>query len=163
MSSCLVVIDVQKGFINHTTEHIIPLLQALLESGLYDHIVATKFINEKGSPYRQLLDWSGMSDALSQELHPSVKKHAERIFKKYGYTCFTKEFEDFLIRNKVDRLTFVGVDTDACVQASAFSAFDRGIKFEVLANYCASCAGSKAHEYILSVMKRNFGSAVVYS
>lgn len=163
MASCLVVIDVQKGFINYTTEHIIPRLKSLLESGLYDHVVATKFINEKGSQYRQLLDWHGMSDELSQELHSLVAKYAERVFKKYSYTCFTHEFVDFLRDNSIDRLTLVGVDTDACIMASAFSAFDRGIKFEVLANYCASGAGSKAHEYILSVMKRNFGSAVVYS
>ena len=44
MSDCLLLIDVQKGFVTERTEYAVPRLKELVRMG-FDHIVATKFVN----------------------------------------------------------------------------------------------------------------------
>lgn len=51
MSDCLVIIDVQKGFLSPATEDVPSNLKTLLSRRHFDHFVATQFINTPDSPY----------------------------------------------------------------------------------------------------------------
>ena len=131
MSSCLVIIDAQNGFITPQTEQVIPRIAELAGSGYYDHIVATRFQNVPDGPYERFLGWDGLMDEGSQEIVPEVLRFAERVFVKYTYTCFTTEFDDYIRRNGIDCLYMCGVDTDACVLKSTIDAFERNIECKV--------------------------------
>ena len=162
VSSCLVIVDVQNGFLNRQTEPVIEKLGQLLRShAKFDHIVATKFVNFEGSMYTKMLGWRGMMDKTEQHVHPLVETCAEHIFEKTSYTCFTVEFEEWLWSNDIKELYFVGIETDACVMKCAMDSFDARIPCKVLAHYCASCHGELYHNMAVSIMHNTLGDNVI--
>ncbi len=157
MSECLVIIDVQKGFLTEDTKMIPGKIKELIADKKFDHIVATKFINSKMSPHYIFTHWNGMMDPDSQKLDPYVEEKADRVFDKYVNSCFSEEFLNFICDEKISKLYFVGIDTDCCVLKSAFDCFDRKIPFEVITDCCASTGGSSIHKSACNIMLRNFG------
>lgn len=158
MKNCLVIIDVQNGFLSDRTEHVPVRLQQLLRGKHnFDHVVATQFKNVDGGPYTELMGWYGLLSEDSQKLHPFVSACSEKVFVKNIYSCFTREFELYLEEQGIDKLYFAGIDTDCCVLMSAADCFERNIPFEVLLYYCASNGGPASHEAAILVMERTIG------
>lgn len=110
-----------------------------------------------GSPFDRLMGWEDLMDVESQEVSPEILTISDKVFRKCSYSCFTVEFEDFIKGNKIDKLYFVGMDTDGCVLKSCLDCFERNIPLEVLANYCASGGGSDYHDAGLVVLERSIG------
>lgn len=159
MPNCLVIIDVQKGFITPRTKHVVPRITELAGSGYYNHVVATRFQNVPDGPYERFLGWDGFMDEASQEIAPDVMRFVERVFVKYTYTCFTTEFDDYIRRNGIDCLYMCGVDTDACVLKSAIDAFERNIECKVIVDCCASDGDSEVHEAAVCILERTIGES----
>lgn len=158
MSDCLVIIDVQEGFMHHENTNEIPSkILTLLQKKKFDHIVCTQFYNENGSPYDKLMGWQDLKDIKSQSLDSRIIKVSEKIFRKPIYSCFVPEFEEFLSENQIEKLYFVGIDTDGCVLKSCTDCFERNIPFEVLINYCASNGGQRSQDAAVIVMERTIG------
>jgi len=160
MASCLVLIDVQNGFVSERTAHIPGKIVQLLRSGCrFDHVVATQFVNtdSEESPYIRLMGWRGLLSEDSQRLHSLIAELPERVFRKQIYSCFTPEFEEYIRERNIDKLYFAGIDTDCCVLKSASDCFERNISFEVLVNYCASNGGETSHQAAITVMYRTIG------
>ena len=59
MSSLLLVIDLQKSFINKHTEKLPGRIEQLINSNKYDNIVFTRFINFEDSIFVKKLNWKG--------------------------------------------------------------------------------------------------------
>lgn len=161
MKECLVIIDVQNGFVSEKTKHIPDKVKALVEQKSFDYVVATKFCNVEGSPYINFMGWTGLLDEKSRQLYPGIEELCDRIFTKEIYSCFTQEFIDFLEKEKIEKLYFAGIDTDCCVLKSASDCFERNIPFEVLLNYCASNGGDESHKAAHLVMKRMLGRKAI--
>ena len=158
MISCLVIIDVQKGFLKESSNHIPNKIKELLTHEKFDHIVATKYINREGSPCYKQLDWREMMTKEAQALDEYIESVSERVFEKDAYSCFTDEFIKFLKQEKITDLYFVGIDTDCCVLGSLFDTFDLGYNYKVYIDCCASSGGKAQHDASLVVMNRIFGS-----
>ena len=158
MKDCLVIIDVQKGFLNTETQPLINKIEKLVNSTEFNYVVATRFVNTKDSPHYTLLGWEGLMDAKSQEVVPLVEDVADRVFEKSTNSCFTEEFKEFIAIEGIEKLYFVGLDTDCCVMKSAFDAFDMKLSFKVLTSYCASSGGEDLHNAACKLMLRNLGS-----
>ena len=87
MADCLVIIDVQKGFMNNSVTAKIPdKITELLNKKHFDRIVATQFYNKIGSPYDRMLGWRELMDAESQAVAPSVAAVSDKIIRKPVYT-----------------------------------------------------------------------------
>lgn len=159
MNTCLVIIDVQNGFISDRTNHIPDKIVELVknQNNLFSHIVATKFKNLPDSPYEHFMNWHGLTTSHSQELDSRIQTIPERIFVKHTYSCWTDEFKEFLKKNGIKKLYFLGIDTDCCVLKSASDAFEYNFPFEVLLNYSASNGGKESHEAAIKVMQRMLG------
>ena len=158
MSNCLVIVDVQNGFLSVETDFLPGKISNFLKSTtMFDHIVATKFYNYVDSPYIRLLGWNGMMDENSQKVSPLIEQFCEKVFKKNLYSCFTDEFEEYIVINDITKLYLLGIDTDCCVLKSASDAFERNIDVEVLVNYCASTGGVKSHQAAITVLERMIG------
>lgn len=158
MSDCLVIIDVQKGFMQHADTLEIPgKIESLLKKKSFDHVVSTQFYNEEGSPFDHLMGWRDLMDSESQTLPEEIVAASEKIFRKPIYSCFIPEFETYIKEHQIDMLYFVGIDTDCCVLKSCADCFERNIPFEVLINYCASSGGEKSHHAAITVMERTIG------
>lgn len=159
MNNCLVIIDLQNGFISENTVEVVNRIQELIKNRgeMFSHIVATKFINTPNSGFTDLMKWYDFMEAPTTELIPSIEQVSERIFEKPGYTCFTSEFEKYLKDNAIDCLYFVGVDTDCCVLKSAADCFEKNIPFQVLMNYCMSGGGEESQKAAELVFRRMIG------
>ena len=153
--SALLIVDVQVGFVNGATRHVVPRVEALQKQ--YAHVYATRFINAEGSPYRKLLDWHRFyesSEDVPLAFEPAV---GVTIIDKNVYTCVTAEFMEDLRRKGVEEVAICGIDTDACVSACAIDLFENGFRPILLSEACASHAGAEYHEAALRILARLIG------
>lgn len=158
--NCLVIIDVQKGLlVNDRIKKLPHRILNLVEHNKFDFIVTTQFKNRLGSQFDKLMGWYGMSDSESQEIDSGIAEISSRNFVKYGYSCFTDEFEEFIRNNNIDKLYFAGLDIDACVLKSALDSFERCIDSEVLINYCDTSSGDMSSA--INVLKFALGENCV--
>ena len=160
MPSALIVVDVQNGFINDYTRHISERVVALIESGAYDPIFYTRFINMPEGPYPRFVGWDACMAPPETDLVDTVARHAspETTFDKHGYAGLPDALERALLDRDIDRVTVVGIDTDMCVLKVAMDAFDLNIEPLVLTDCCASTAGLQSHLAGLAVLARNIGA-----
>jgi nicotinamidase-related amidase len=155
----LLVVDVQRGFVNEFTRHIPGRIARLIETGDFDPLLFTVFINTPESPYRRLLDWHACAGPPDTELAPELQRLAspENVFEKRGLTGVPDALADRLRRDDTSRINVVGIDTDMCVLKIAMDLFDAGIEPIVLLDCCASTAGLQAHLAGLAILSRNIG------
>ena len=151
----LIVVDVQRGFVNEHTRHVVPVVERLQEA--YERVHATRFVNAPQSPYRTFLDWGrfgeGSADA-GLAFRPAA--HAV-IVEKHVYSCVTEELLAELRREGMTEVSLCGIDTDACVLVTAVDLFQNDIRPVVLAQACASHAGPEHHAAGLRLLERLIG------
>ncbi len=155
----LLIVDVQHGFLNQHTQHVIPIIEKMIHQ--YHSIIATRFFNEANSNFRKLLHWNEMdyqSDGFALALN--LPEHAIIIDKPY-YTCVTPSFIDYLKKNNLSRIHICGIDTDICVSKCAVDLFENGYTPVVLGFASASTGGPSYHEMALQILIRYIGKEQV--
>ena len=160
MAKCpLLVVDVQRGFLNEFTHHIPERICHLIESGEFDPLLFTRFVNVKGSPYHRFLDWHDCERPPETDLAPEMAELAKRgrVYAKQGFTGLPPSLKRRLRSSRPKEVAIVGIDTDMCVLKIALDIFDLGIRPVVLTDCCASTLGSQAHLAGLAVLSRNIG------
>lgn len=160
MEQVLIVVDVQRGFVNPFTRHIPARVRRLIERGDHDPVFFTQFVNIPDGPYRRFLGWHECADPPQTDLAPEVAPLAapERVFTKPGYTGVPDDLAARLRDLAPDEVTLVGIDTDMCVLKVAMDVSDLGFRPVVLVDCCASTAGLQAHLAGLAVLARNIGA-----
>jgi nicotinamidase-related amidase len=164
MTYPLLVIDVQNGFINDFTGHVVGRIRQLIESGDYGPIVFTRFINEPGSPFHKFVDWHECETEPETSIVDDLRSYArdDLTFSKPGFAGISPELRDYLESHGFERIFLVGVDTDMCVLKIALDVFDLGIEPIVLTDCCASTAGLQSHLAGLAVLARNIGATQLW-
>lgn len=160
MKKVLVVIDLQIGFINDNTLRVTRHIVNLLEKKEYDAIIATKFTNVKGSSYDKLLNRQGMIKEEDKELLPIVEQYADCIISKCSYSCVNANFIQSMVAlcdGLPEEVTIVGVDTDACVLATAIDLFEMGIRPIIIEDCVYSSGGEEYHDAGMLLLKRSIG------
>ena len=160
MGQALLVVDVQRCFLNKFTGHVPGRIARLIEGGTFDPILFTRFVNAHEGPYHRFLDWHECEGPPGTDLAPELTPWAapDRVFTKSGYTGIPRELADRLRAERPERIVVVGIDTDMCVLKVAMDVFDLGIEPVVLIDCCASTAGLQAHLAGLAVLSRNIGA-----
>ena len=159
MSQPLLVVDVQRCFINDFTKHIPGRIRQLIESGEYAPVLWTRFVNTPGSPYQRLLQWHACAEPADTEVVDELRSLAgpDDIYTKQGLTGVPDELARRLKEQQIEAISLVGIDTDMCVLKVAMDVFDLGIEPIVLVDCCASTAGLQSHLAGLSILSRNIG------
>lgn len=160
MKNVLVVIDLQEGFINDKTVKVANNIRDLLDSGKYYAVIATKFTNMQGSSFDSFLGWRGMLEEKEKELLPFVEEYADCVISKCSYSCVNTNFIQSLVSfcgSLPEEVTLVGVDTDACVLATAIDLFEMGIKPIIIEDCVGSSGGEECHEAGMLILKRSIG------
>lgn len=155
MPTCLMIIDVQKGFINEWTAAI-PSKAAALQ-GEYDHVIATRFVNPDGSPFRRLIHWQRMAPGSAESELAFAPRPDAWVYDKTVYSALTEALGTFLAERHVTRIEICGIATDNCVLKTAVDLFETGYEPVVLANACASHGGPECHECGLRLLRRFIG------
>jgi len=160
----ILVVDVQRGFLNDYTRHVPGRVAQLLGRGRgrdrYHPVYFTRFENPPGGPYRKLLSWDACARPPETDLAPELEPFAaaERVFSKPGYAGLPDALAGVLRDAGVERISVVGIDTDMCVLKVVLDLFDLAIEPVVLVDCCASTAGLQAHLAGLAVLTRNIGA-----
>lgn len=159
MTEPLLVVDVQRGFINDFTRHVPGRIRRLIEMGDYAPVIFTIFVNTPDSPSQRLLNWHACAGPPETELVDELGALAEQgsVYTKRGLTGMPDDLADRLRREQCPQISLVGIDTDMCVLKMAMDVFDLGIEPVVLVDCCASTAGLQAHLAGLSILSRNIG------
>ena len=160
MKNVLVVIDLQVGFINDKTIKVANNIHDLLDSGEYSAVIATKFTNMSGSSFNSFLGWKGMLEEGEKELLPFVEEYADCVISKCSYSCVNTNFIQSLVAfcgSLPEEVTLVGVDTDACVLATAIDLFEMGIRPIIIEDCVGSSGGDECHEAGMLLLKRSIG------
>jgi nicotinamidase-related amidase len=159
MAQPLLIVDVQRGFINEFTEHLPPRIARLIDTHDFEPVLFTRFVNTPGSPYQRLLDWHDCAEPPETDIVPELAAFASgaNVFDKHGLTGMPDALARRLERDHIGELAVVGMDTDMCVLKIALDLFDAGIEPIVLVDCCASTAGLQAHLAGLAILSRNIG------
>ena len=158
-NKALLIVDVQVGFINDATRHILPKVEALQKR--YKHVYATRFVNAECSPYRRLLGWHRFyadSDDVPLAFEPV---EGAVVMDKHVYTCVTPAVIEQLRGKGIDEVAVCGIDTDACVTQCAVALFENGFRPVLISEACASHAGAEFHEAALRILARLIGKSQI--
>jgi nicotinamidase-related amidase len=160
MPNALIVVDLQNGFINEFTGHVPDRVVTLIESGAYDPVLYTRFINMPDGPYPRFTGWDACMGPPETDLVDAIARHAtpEVTFDKHGYAGIPEALERYLVDHGIERVTLVGIDTDMCVLKVAMDAFDLNLEPVILIDCCASTSGLQSHLAGLAVLARNIGA-----
>jgi nicotinamidase-related amidase len=160
----LLVVDMQNGFINAQTEHIVEPVKVLVQkwqSQMRGPVIYSRFINLDNSPWEKLMGWHRLKKEPDPALHPALPTNEAEIFKKGTYSAWSKEVQQICDGSGIREIMLCGVDTDQCVLETAIDIFEANLRPVVLADLCASSAGRRFHEAGLLILKRLVGEKQV--
>ncbi len=155
--TCLLVVDVQKGFISDYTRKCLAPLYKLLDSKTFDVVIATRFYNPEDSLFRNQLGWFKFTNKEDIDLDEKVEKAADLVIDKGTYSA-GKPLIDAIERYHVDEVMVVGIDTDVCVAVNAALLFDHGIPVSIDLKACASNGGPEADKSAGRMLERYIGA-----
>ncbi|MFJ4909065.1 isochorismatase family cysteine hydrolase [Streptomyces sp. NPDC093249] len=162
-SAVLVVIDMQNGFVNHHSRHVVPAVSGLVAqwSAAGRPVILTRYFNHPGSSYERFFQWYRLQGPPETDIVPELAEaasHARAVVDKTGYTLLTPEGAELIRRAGWTDLVFCGIATESCVLKSAADAFEHGYAPWIVADACASDAGPDVHDAGLLVARRLIGT-----
>jgi nicotinamidase-related amidase len=159
MTIPLLIIDVQKGFINDATRHIPARVADLARH--YDQVIVTRFINREGSAHRRLIHWERFAPGSDDTPLAFEPPAGAAMIEKSSYSCVDAAFRARLELIAAEAVHICGIATDNCVLKCAVDLFESGFRPVVLADSCASHAGIEYHHWALKILKRMIGAEQV--
>jgi nicotinamidase-related amidase len=160
----LVIVDVQNGFVNNNSRHVLPQVTRLARHWIDRGwpVYMSQFTNTSGSQWERLLGWSKLEREDEIALHMDLEELAKsaKVFQKYTYTCVTDIFASDLATNDWQSVYLCGIATDGCVLATAIDLFEfdeRPIRPIVVEDACASHAGQEVHDKGIHLLQRFIG------
>jgi nicotinamidase-related amidase len=156
MSNALLIVDVQQYFMKDAPDDLPLRIINHLKALNYDFVVFTNFKNRPDSNFVKQLKWDKCAtdeDAqLPKEFTDIADKH--NTFTRASYSAFkTTDLHDYLQKQHVERLIICGIDSDACVLATAFEAFDLG--YHVKINFELTYSSNDLHKAAQLIAERN--------
>jgi len=162
--TCLVIVDLQNGFINEHTCHLPRKIADYLTDHRFSCIAATQYCNTPDTACYRFGGWRDcMANTPAAELVPEILPHVQHIFEKQTFSGFTQAFQDFLTAQHFDMLYFCGVNTDCCVLATVFSCYDAVQDCAVIEDLCASTLGEEKHRNAMTLLKDNLPASRIIS
>lgn len=155
MKSLLLVIDLQKSFINENTEMLIPKINKLLDENKFEKVVFTRFINSYDSIWFKKLNYTGCITEESKMLQIDDRGH--KLIDKNIYSALGSQLKAYIKDNDISKLYLCGIDTECCVLKTAFDLFENEYDVYVLKDYCACMKGNERHNNAIEILQRNIG------
>ncbi|MEV6340957.1 isochorismatase family cysteine hydrolase [Nocardia vinacea] len=169
--AALLVIDVQNGFVNEFSAHVVPVIADLATRWARTGrpTVYTRYWNYPGSPWERLIGWKALygppeTDIVDELAHLVTEPGAQLLDKKV-YTALTPKGIDLLRALDVTDLIICGIATDACILKTALDAFEHGYTPWVIRDAVASNAtrhrATEIHESALLHISRLVGEGQI--
>lgn len=166
MKRFLLVIDIQRGFINESTAEVKNRIDSLIRSKAFDCVIASVYRNYKDSPISCFMGWREMMTDEEQKLIGEASD-ADYFIYKTTYSAYCDELVQILKTENngtVPECVYIcGVDTECCVLMTAAELFEKGIRPVVLADYCGSTGGADSHNAGILSLKSIIGKSNILS
>jgi nicotinamidase-related amidase len=156
--SAILLVDVQRGFVNEHTRALPEAIGRLLDEvgDRFRLRVASRYTNTEGSPCRVFLASESVSERPDTDLCAAVERPDVVVLDKSTY-ALGEPLGELLSAHGITTLFIAGVDTHACVLHEALDAFDRCVQPIVLADLCGSGNGQEEHAAALRIMRAAIG------
>ncbi len=164
MKTALIIVDVQNYFINEYTKELPLKIADYIDKNKFDYLLFTKFVNNKNSNFFKILNWKKCLGSPETDIVSVLQKFIKKnnVFDKSSYSIFkSKKLADFLKKNRITKLFICGIDTDACILASAFEGFDLGYQITILHDLCHSHYGKDLHDSAFKIIEKNLKEKVI--
>lgn len=155
----LLVVDLQKEFINENTEWLPDKIKGLIDSKVYDDVIFTRFINKEDSIFVSKLNWRGCLD--SEDIKVVIDTKDYLVINKEIYSSVCEELIGYIKKNNITDIYVCGIDTECCVLKTAFDLFELKYNTYVLKDYCACTHGQAKHDNAIECLKRNIGKQYI--
>lgn len=159
MSNALLVVDVQHYYMESAPSDLPQRIVNHYKALNYDCVVFSSFKNKPQSNFVKSLKWDKCSTKADAQLPEEFSDLAtkENTFTRAAYSAFkATKLHAYLQKNQVERLIICGVDSDACVLATAFEAFDLG--YHVKINFDLTYSSNDLHKAAQLIAERNIFS-----
>ena len=154
----LLLIDVQEGFLNESTQQIPGDIMRHIKSNAYDLVIATRFINKPGSLYQSELNMKDMTMVSNKsKLVEGMGDCADIVLMKSTYSSFTEDVSKLLEKYQMKEVYIAGLNTHNSILATVFNLFDRGIRPIVIENLCGSKLGKRTNDEVLDILRATIG------
>lgn len=153
--SPLLIIDVQKGFINEWTAHVPARVESLQDT--FEPVVVTRFYNPQRSLYRRLTGSNEFSLGSAETQLAFVPRAQATVVDTSVHNGLSASLLETLRSEGVNRVHLCGIATDTAVLLTAAALLDNGIEPVVLAHACGSDGGHELHETALQILRRLIG------
>ncbi len=160
----LLVIDLQKYFINENTEFLPGKIANFIEKHTFDYTVFFQYVNTPDSNFVKIHNWNHMFGSPETDIVDEVTQYltGNNLFKKHSFSVFRAEgFSEFMKSKLINELYLCGIDTDACILSSEMEAFEKGYDAKVIEDLCASHWGIEYHRKAIDLLKKNLGKQAI--
>lgn len=155
----LIVVDVQRQFLNSSTESVISGIEALIQH--FQRVVVSQIEPDPDSMLFKLKKWSPASFGFyGHELAiktDSLPQDCVHFTRKRFISAYTDDAAGFLDAKPGETIYICGMDTDICVLQTGVEVMRAGLRPVILKDLCASFAGSQMHDHAVIQCKRFFG------
>ena len=153
--TALIIVDIQPGFITEENNQILPNVENLLRSQKYDAYVEAIFSATKGSLWDKQMNWTFPKQDTVSEIKALIPKENCLFVEKETKSVFkgNKDVVKFLKENNIEEVHIVGLDTNDCIIATAYEAFDLGFFTYVVESCTASSQSPKLRENAIKILR----------
>jgi nicotinamidase-related amidase len=156
MPKVLVAVDVQKGFVSPSSQHVLKPIEAIQHH--FDHVVFTRFYNPDPSPFRRILDYQKMAPG-SDGIELAITPRADAvIIDKPNYSGCNDRLEWQLNAWQAREVYIAGIATEACVMKTVSDLFEQDVVTWVIADLCASDKEPRFHDMAISILGTLIGT-----
>ena len=160
MKRLLLLIDFQEGFLNNGTSELRDRIQSLVVDSRFATVLATKFINLPGGPWRTVLGWEGLQTDDEQKIAVDLPKNA-RVIEKSTYSLPLPVISNLAAEWPPGSIYLAGLETDVCVAICAAQLFDHDSAPYVIADCTGTTKGDTHQEHALMTLRRIVGRSRV--
>jgi len=155
--TALVIVDVQPAFLNTRNRSVVGRIVRRIEKQAYDAYVLASFSAQKGSLWDKQQGWAcekGTQTKVVPEITDALKGKRPIIVEKGTKSVFADAaIGRQLKRRGISRVEVVGLDTNDCVLATAYDAFDGGFLTHVIEKCCDTSASPKLHKAAVQLLR----------
>lgn len=154
----LIIVDVTESFINDRNKYIIPNIVKIIENINYDLFISTIPYNEKWSlrvKQGWWFDLIGQDDKLNSTIIKSLEIKNHITLRKITKSAFKWDLnlEKLLSDNNITEVHIVWYESNDCVLATAFEAFDLWFYSFIIEEACETWKTASNHEYAIPILK----------
>lgn len=154
---CLLVVDFQQGFASNINPALGSKIKSLVDLFTdVSYCVFTQFKNTASSNFVKQLGWDKLLTEEEQDFIVCPNS-ANFVVEKNTYSAVCDDLLDFLRDHQIKTVFLCGLDSDACILATAFDLFDRGYRVLIIEDACDSSGGSEINDAAMAIIRRSFG------